>query len=104
MPWSQQSHRSVPTDWNSRKRAVRRRDNGVCHVCGHPGADQVDHLVNVASGGTHDLANLGMVHGGYCLTCKRRCHIEKTQAEAARARAAQRATAKHPTERHPGLV
>lgn len=103
MVWGQQSNRSVPTDWHRRKRTIQARDRGICYACGHAGADQVDHKLAVAQGGTHDLDNLGSIHGSACPTCRRRCHSDKTQTEAATARAAQRAKLRHPTERHPGL-
>jgi 5-methylcytosine-specific restriction endonuclease McrA len=109
MPWQQTSNRVVPPDWDKRKRAVLERDARICHVCGHGDADEVDHLVNVARwqaeqmpGDPHDLDNLAAIHGGSCSTCGRRCHTEKTQAEAAHARAINRTKSRHPVERHPG--
>jgi 5-methylcytosine-specific restriction endonuclease McrA len=50
--------RVVPGDWKSRKAKVLRRDRGICYVCRQQSADEVDHTVNVAEGGTHDLSNL----------------------------------------------
>jgi 5-methylcytosine-specific restriction protein A len=55
------------------------RDNAVCHVCGHGGADEVDHVVPLAEGGLDHVSNLAPIH-------KRPCHQTKTQAEAQRAR------------------
>jgi 5-methylcytosine-specific restriction endonuclease McrA len=101
--WGQQSNRVIPPDWDARKAVVHDRDGGICHVCGHAGADQVDHKLAVAHGGSHDIDNLGLIHGSTCPTCGRRCHTDKTQREAAAGRAARRATAKHPRPRkHPG--
>lgn len=35
----------------------------TCWLCGHPGADTVDHVLPRHHGGTHDLANLRPAHG-----------------------------------------
>lgn len=51
----------------------------VCHVCGRPGADQVDHVIPLAEGGADDETNLRPIHAVPC-------HRDKTQAEATRAR------------------
>ncbi len=55
-----------------------RRDSGICHVCRHPGATQVDHVVPVAQLGPDTPANKAPIHVD--------CHNAKTQAEAAEAR------------------
>lgn len=50
----------------------------VCHLCGHPGADAVDHVEPLALGGTDDLSNLRPAHHTVpCPTCGRRCNREK---------------------------
>lgn len=104
MPWQHYSNRSVPADWNARKRHVHERDGSVCYVCGHDQADQVDHKLAVAHGGTHELDNLACIHGDRCPTCGKGCHAAKTQREAAQGRATVRAKARHPRPRkHPGL-
>ena len=41
---------------------VLRRDGGICHLCGHPGATTADHLIPHAHGGTDDLDNLAAAH------------------------------------------
>lgn len=62
-----------------RARHVLLAHDGLCHVCGHHGADQVDHVVALTEGGADTLDNLRPIHA-------EPCHREKTAAEAARAR------------------
>ena len=42
---------------------VMRRDKGMCHLCGEPYADTMDHIVPVAWGGSDDPSNLAPAHG-----------------------------------------
>ena len=49
----------LPKDWGTRRLIVLRRDKGICHLCGQPGADTVDHIVQ---GDDHSLGNLAPVH------------------------------------------
>ena len=64
-PWAT-SRRVVPADWHKRRAAVLTRDRRTCYVCGGSGADEVDHIANVARGGTHDLSNLAAIHAVPC--------------------------------------
>lgn len=53
--------------WNGRKiakltAAVFAEHGRVCHLCGMPGANSIDHLVPRAAGGTDDLDNLRPAH------------------------------------------
>lgn len=66
--------------WNRKKANVIAYYNGICHLCEHPGALQVDHLVPYAE--THDdsLPNLRPAHGtaktqkNPCPVCKLNCN------------------------------
>lgn len=91
MAWGPRSNRIVPPNWVSIKKRILERDQRRCYVCGGP-ATEVDHLVNVAAGGTHDDTNLAAI----CVPC----HRHKTQQEARAARVTQ----KRASERHPGLL
>jgi len=57
--------------WGQQRRArdVLERDRGICHLCGLAGADQADHLVPLAEGGTDDMSNMAAAH--------RLCHQAK---------------------------
>lgn len=48
--------------WNQISRRIISRDNGICHICGLPGADTADHLVPRAKGGTNHPSNLAAAH------------------------------------------
>jgi 5-methylcytosine-specific restriction enzyme A len=71
-----------------------------CVVCGHDQQLELDHVENLAEGGSDDLSNVAWM-------CRPH-HLAKTLAEAARGRRranAQRAAQKHrPDEQHPGQL
>lgn len=47
----------------------------LCWLCGHHGADQADHVIPIADGGTSDITNLRPSHGTRpCPTCGIRCN------------------------------
>ena len=100
--WDEQpspSSRRPRKGWDRVRRRVLRRDGHECQIRGPQclvAATEVDHIVNVASGGTDDPENLRAA----CRPCNR----AKAQAEAAAARRVRSAGGRHPTERHPGLL
>lgn len=88
----------LPREWHAQRQRILREHKRICHVCGLPGADQVDHL---KAGDDHSDANLRPIH-------KYPCHARKSSGEggaasgkARRARAAARTRA---PEKHPGIL
>ena len=107
--------RRTPADYLHPKKAARilAQHAGICHLCGHPDAEQVDHRTPWAEWShptlsVHDASNLAPTHGAPCPTCGRECHGDKTKAEAARGRARslakREAQARRPREQHPGSL
>ena len=97
--WSGSDRRArLPKEWHAQRQRILRNHGRICHVCGGPGADQVDHLV---AGDDHGDENLRPIHGVPC-------HRDKSAREGAGASAAQRrrivALRKRPQERHPGMT
>lgn len=74
--------------WRQLKTRIIRRDAGVCHLCGRPGADSADHLIPEALGGPRwDPANLAAVHHNAEPRCNRirgARTIEQAQADIAK--------------------
>lgn len=85
----------LPAGWPAKRRRILERDGAICHLCGGPQADEVDHVLAVSEGGDDSDENLAPVHSD--------CHASKTGREAARARARKYARPR-PPEAHPGLV
>lgn len=48
--------------WRQLRAAILQRDGYRCHICGHTGADSVDHLRPVAHHGTDHPSNLAAAH------------------------------------------
>lgn len=72
-----------------------RQHGGICHWCGQPGADRIDHVINLTRGGTDDESNRAPIHSSPC-------HEQKTQLEA-RAGRRTKLSRRRPSEEHPGL-
>lgn len=72
--------RQYPSDWDSRRRKVYRRDNYTCQNCGAKGGPQgrhelhAHHIVPKSKGGTHRLSNLKTV----CSRCHNAIHGNAT--------------------------
>lgn len=99
MTWTG-DRRTSTGEWRRARLRILDRDQGVCYVCRKPGADEVDHIRNVAecrrlgiNPDTDD--NLGAIHSVPC-------HRAKTQREASEARWRHRS--RRPNEPHPGIV
>ncbi|MCX4780068.1 HNH endonuclease [Streptomyces sp. NBC_01264] len=62
-----------------KQRARLLAESNVCHLCGHPGADVVDHVRPVSRGADpEDTSNWLPAHGvKRCPTCGRNCNGEK---------------------------
>lgn len=78
-PWRNSDERRPRdrTGWERQKiaRAVVKRDRGICHWCGKPGATEADHVVELADGGADDPANMRAIHHD--------CNLEKMRARKA---------------------
>lgn len=106
MPWDSSRRRKDPPGWGKIRAQVIARAQGQCEDtlpaslpgatpqrCGYPGTD-VDHILNVARGGTNDLSNLQLLCEWH--------HKKKTQAEARANRKIR--TERIPKEPHPGIL
>ncbi|MPZ13771.1 MAG: hypothetical protein GEU73_05005 [Chloroflexi bacterium] len=82
----------LPPDWHKTQPRILARDQGICYVCGKPGATQVDHKVPGSQDGSEDDSNLGAIHVS--------CHRSKTAREAN----ARHRLRKRKPEDHPGML
>lgn len=73
----------LPSDWRTRCLIVMKRDKGICHICGGPGGDTIDHI---EQGDDHSLDNLAPVHD----RTEPHCHRYKSSAEGHAAKRAMR--------------
>lgn len=102
--WDSSRRRKDPPYWPQLRSQVIARANGLCEYIYEPDlldqtirrcnyrANQVDHKVNLASGGTDHIDNLQLLCDYH--------HKQKTAQEAAKARKPR--TERHPREKHPG--
>jgi 5-methylcytosine-specific restriction enzyme A len=96
--WSGSDRRvRLPKAWHAQRARVLRDHGRICHLCGGPGATEVDH---VTAGDDHGEANLRPAH--------KACHARKSSSEggtaAGQARKARAAARYRPAEPHPGLL
>ena len=73
------SHRMSGRTRQRRNRAILAASD-ICHICGHPGSDAIDHVVPLARGGSDtDPLNLKPAHhDNPCPTCGRKCNRIKS--------------------------
>ena len=63
----------------ARNAKVVRDGGGICHLCGHPGADAADHVISLARGGSDTRDNLKPSHHFEpCPTCGIKCNRVKS--------------------------
>lgn len=99
--WANSRSYRSPRGWTATRKRILSRDQGVCYICGLDGANEVDHILNVAAGGTHDDTNLAAIHS-------HPCHALKTKQESRAARNVppppSLPSTKRRKESHPGLT
>lgn len=81
-----------PSNWDKTRFRILRRDHRTCQLCGMPG-NQVDHIIPVSQGGTHEDDNLRVL----CYDC----HKKKSSEEGNVARKAKYGKNRE-REAHPG--
>lgn len=86
----------LPKDWGRTRRRILRRDQGICYICGRPGASQIDHIVPASQGGGDEDENLAAVH-------QHPCHARKTAREA-NAKNPKAVPRRRAPEKHPGEI
>lgn len=73
-PKSRWGHGRGGRPWRRKRDEIFKRDKYTCQVCGRVGGElELDHILNVARGGTDDDSNLQTI----CTVC----HKPKTHAE-----------------------
>ena len=97
--WDSSNRPKDPPGWSKTRALVIQRAGGICQHedgCTHKGTD-VDHIVNLAAGGNHDLNNLRLLCTWH--------HKRKTAQEATKARARMAVPREvRPKQKHPGLA
>lgn len=95
MTW-QGNPRTTTTAWRHLRTQILERDNYTCHICGRPGANEVDHLLPASRGGSDHPSNLAAIH--------QLCHRRKSSAEGSAARWHPSMRRARDIEQHPGLI
>ena len=74
-----QHHKRMTGSARQRRNRAILAVSDVCHICGHPGSDAVDHVVPLARGGSDtDPDNLKPAHHDVtCPDCGERCNRAK---------------------------
>lgn len=94
----------LPADWPEICATVAEAYGTDCHMCGHPGASDTDHLQR---GDDHRIENLRRACGRNCPHCKAEhrtpCHPAKSSREGGQAAQAARPKRTRPAEQHPGM-
>ena len=67
--WPEPTSRQYPKNWEEIKRSVFKRDGTTCIYCIDTRGTEVDHIIPVSKGGTHELNNL--------IVCCTRCNSSK---------------------------
>lgn len=83
-----------PQGWTATRARILRRDARTCYVCGNE-AHEVDHIIPVSQGGTHEDHNLAAI----CVPCHR-IKSERERREGF-ARRKPRVKRERPREDHP---
>lgn len=93
--WQRSTRKArLPSNWRAlRAEAHRRNPRHICHICGRPGGDALDHK---QAGDDHSLDNLDWAHD----QTPPYCHRYKSSREGNDARP----RAQRPPEPHPGLL
>ena len=71
-----QHHKRLTGSARQRRNELILAATDVCHICGHPGSDAVDHVVPISRGGSdEDPLNLRPAHHDTpCPVCGRKCN------------------------------
>jgi 5-methylcytosine-specific restriction enzyme A len=97
--WDSSRRPKDPPGWQTLRAQVINKAGGICQHesgCALKGSD-VDHIVNLAQGGSHDLNNLQLLCSWH--------HKEKTAKESAEARRGRPTLSEYrQREAHPGLI
>ena len=93
--WAGSTRRErLPANWPELRRLARERNpRRICHLCGEPGGDFLDHKI---PGDDHRLENLDWAHD----RAPPHCHRSKSGREGRAARK----SVHRPVEPHPGLA